>query len=440
MGKALIFTFFISILILVKSMNKFNEKLMDLLKKGTCIFTCIEEIKKRLITNGYQELKEDKEWNLDQDKYFIIRNDASLIAFNLNQNYDKFKIICTHGDTPSFTIKPTPEYYENGYLKLNIAPYGGILNYGFMDRPMSIAGRIITKNKNVYEKHIIDLEESVAIIPSIAIHQNDSANSNLDLNTEIDLMPIISQDKSETLENLIQKKTKIKDKLFEYDLFLYNKEEPVIINDEFLASPRIDNLSCTYAGLEAFLKEEGNDINVLVVFNSEEIGSNTLEGADSNFLIDTLKKICAYLNIDLTTTLNNSMVISADNTHARHPNHDELSDHTNTPSLNSGIMIMKEINSSTNSISSTIFKHICESEKLKYSYYTSRNDYATGSTLAGASLKHLSINSLDIGLVMLAMHSSFEVIGIKDTYLLYKALKKFYELEYNIKDNEINFL
>ena len=131
--------------------------------------------------------------------------------------------------------------------------------------------------------------------------------------------------------------------------------------------------------------------------------------------------------------------MNADNTHARHPNHDELSDHTNTPPLNSGIMIMKETNSSTNSISASIFKHICESEEIKYSYYTSRNDYATGSTLAGASLKHLSINSLDIGLVMLAMHSSFEVIGLDDTYLLYKALKKFYEIEYNMNNNEINF-
>ena len=179
---------------------------------------------------------------------------------------------------------------------------------------------------------------------------------------------------------------------------------------------------------------------IFVVFNSEEIGSNTLEGADSNFLIDTLKKISANLNLDLPITLNNSIVISADNTHARHPNHDELSDHTNTPPLNSGIMIMKETNSSTNSISSTIMRHICESENIKHSYYTSRNDYATGSTLAGASLKHLSINSLDIGLVMLAMHSSFEVISLKDSYFLYQALKKFYEINYTLNNNEINFL
>lgn len=421
-------------------MNNFNQGLIDLLKNGTCIFTCIKYLKNILQEHGYQELKENEIWKLKQDKYFIIRNDASLIAFNLPKQKNKFKIICTHGDTPAFSIKPSPEYYENGYLKLNIAPYGGILNYGFMDRPMSIAGRIITRNKKNYKKEIIDLKEPVAIIPSIAIHQNDSANSNLDLNTEVDLMPMISLKEKDSLKDLVKKNTNITDEIFEYDLFLYNKEEPVIINNTFLASPRIDNLSCTYAGLESFLKSKTSDINLFVVFNSEEIGSNTLEGADSNFLIDTLKKLCAHLDLDLATTLNNSIIISIDNTHARHPNHDELSDHTNTPPLNSGIMIMKEINSSTNSISSTIFKHICENNKIKYSYYTSRNDYATGSTLAGASLKHVSINSLDIGLVMLAMHSSFEIIGLDDTYLLYKALKNFYEIKYNINNNEIKFL
>lgn len=421
-------------------MNNFNQGLIDLLKNGTCIFTCIKYLKNILQEHGYQELKENEIWKLKQDKYFIIRNDASLIAFNLPKQKNKFKIICTHGDTPAFSIKPSPEYYENGYLKLNIAPYGGILNYGFMDRPMSIAGRIITRNKKKYKKEIIDLKEPVAIIPSIAIHQNDSANSNLDLNTEVDLMPMISLKEKDSLKDLVKKNTNITDEIFEYDLFLYNKEEPVIINNTFLASPRIDNLSCTYAGLESFLKSKTSDINLFVVFNSEEIGSNTLEGADSNFLIDTLKKLCAHLDLDLATTLNNSIIISIDNTHARHPNHDELSDHTNTPPLNSGIMIMKEINSSTNSISSTIFKHICENNKIKYSYYTSRNDYATGSTLAGASLKHVSINSLDIGLVMLAMHSSFEIIGLDDTYLLYKALKNFYEIKYNINNNEIKFL
>ena len=421
-------------------MDQFNQDLINFLKNGTCIFTCIKTIKEILLNNNFQELTEEEIWNLEKGKYFVIRNDATIIAFSIGNKRSKFKIVSTHGDTPSFIIKPASEFYENGYLKLNIAPYGGILNYGFMDRPMSIAGRIIIKKQNTYKKKIIDLKEAVAIIPSIAIHQNDAANSNLDLNTEIDLMPIVSLNKKDTLEDLIRNYSQVKDKLFEYDLFLYNKEEPTIINNTFLASPRIDNLSCTYAGLTSFLKSKSEDINVFVVFNSEEIGSNTLEGADSNFLIDTLKKICANLELDLTTTLNQSIILNADNTHARHPNHEELSDYTNTPPLNSGIMIMKETSSSTNSVSASIFKHIVESENIQYSYYTSRNDYATGSTLAGVSLKHLSINSLDIGLVMLAMHSSYEVIGIKDTYLLYKALKRFYEIKYNIDKNNINFL
>ena len=421
-------------------MNDFNQKLIEFLKKGTCIFTCINEIKKILLNNDYIELKENEKWNLDNKKYFIIRNDASLIAFHLNKKADKFKIVCTHGDTPSFSIKPNPEYYENGYQKLNIAPYGGILNYGFMDRPMSIAGRIITQKENKYQSHIIDLKEPVAIIPSIAIHQNDTANSNLDLNTEVDLMPIISLNKKNTIENLIKNYTNIKDKLFEYDLFLYNKEEPVIINHEFLASPRIDNLSCTYAGLEAFLKSQGQDIDILVVFNSEEIGSNSIDGADSNLLVDTLKKICANINLDFINAIHNSIIVSADNTHAKHPNHNELSDHTNTPPIHSGIIISKELNSTTNCISATILKHICEKYHFPYSYYTSRNDYKTGSTLASANLKHLSIPSIDIGLAMLAMHSSYELIDLEDIKTLYQVLKSFYEIKYQYNKQKINFL
>jgi len=369
-----------------------------------------------------------------------VRNDASIIAFNIGKTINKqFSIVCTHNDTPSFTIKPNPEYYENGYLKLNIAPYGGILNYGFMDRPLGIAGRLILKKDKTFVKKIIDINKSVAIIPSIAIHQNDTANTDLDINAEIDLMPIISQDKNYSLVKLIKDNLNIKDEIFDYDLFLYNRDLATIINDEFIASPRIDNLTCTYAALKAFLNTFNDGINVLAIFNSEEIGSNTFEGADSNFLIDTLKRICGILGLELTTTLANSLIISADNTHARHPSHDELSDHTNTPILNDGILIMKEMNGTTNSVTSSVFKHICEENNLPYTYYTSRNDFATGSTQAGASLKHLSINSLDVGLPMLAMHSSLELIGIKDSYILSKALKKFYQVKYKLENNKIIF-
>lgn len=421
-------------------MNNFNNELLDFLNECTSSFTATKNIKKILLDNNYLELSETNIWNLSSNKYFVIRNDASIIAFNIPKKIKKqFNIICTHNDSPAFTIKPNPNYQEYGYTKLNVAPYGGLLNYGFMDRPLSISGRIITKKDHILTKEIIDLKEPVAIIPSIAIHQNDKANSNLDLNTEIDLMPIISLNKNYTLEKLLKQKLNLKDPIFDYDLFLYNTEKSLIINNEFIASPRIDNLTCTYAALKSFLNNFNKSINVLAIFNSEEIGSNTFEGADSNFLIDTLKKICGLLNIDLTTTLSNSLIISADNTHARHPNHNELSDYTNTPLLNSGILITKEINGTTSSVTSSIFKYICEKENLPYSYYTSRNDFATGSTQAGASLKHLSINSLDVGLPMLAMHSSFELIGLKDTYNLYQSFFHFYQVDYNLKNNKIIF-
>ncbi|MCX4254944.1 MAG: M18 family aminopeptidase [Bacilli bacterium] len=421
-------------------MEEFNEELLDFMNKGVCSFVATKIIQEILLKEGYQELKEDKEWNLKNSKYFVIRNDASIIAFNISSNIKKqFNIICTHNDTPSLFIKPNPDYYEYGYSKLNVAPYGGILNYGFMDRPLGMAGRIILEKNKTFRKEIINIEETVAIVPSIAIHQNDKANSNLDLNTEIDLMPIVSLDKNFNLEEFLKSKFNIKDRIFDYDLFLYNNQKPNIINKEFIVSPRIDNLTCTYAALKAFLNNFNDSINVLAIFNSEEIGSNTYEGADSNFLIDTLKKLSGLLEIDLTTTLANSLIISADNTHARHPNHDELSDHTNTPILNDGILITKEINGTTNSVTAAVFKHICEEAKLPCLYYTSRNDFATGSTQAGASLKHLSINSLDVGLPMLAMHSGYEIIGYKDTYYLYQAFKSFYGVNYNLKDNKIIF-
>jgi aspartyl aminopeptidase len=420
-------------------MDTFNQDLLDFLNKGTCTFTNALVVKDILDNNGYQNLSELDNWNLIDGKYYVIRNDASIIAFNIDKKIkNQFSIICTHNDTPGFSVKPNPEYYENGYLKLNIAPYGGILNYGFMDRPLGIAGRIILKKDKDFIKKIIDTKRGVTIIPSIAIHQNDKANSNLDINTEIDLMPIISLNKNYSLKKLLKDTLNIKDEIFDFDLFLYNTEEALMFND-FIAAPRIDNLTCTFAALKAFINNFNDSINVLAIFNSEEIGSNTFEGADSNFLIDILKRIAASLKMDIAPTLANSLIISADNTHARHPNHDELSDHTNTPILNDGILIMKEMNGTTNSVTSSLFKYICEVENIPCTYYTSRNDFATGSTQAGASLRHLSINSLDVGLPMLAMHSSIEVIGNKDTYFLYKAFQKFYQIHYKLKNNKISF-
>lgn len=421
----------------------FNEELFDFINTSTCSFTCIEEIKRILMESGYVELYENNKWNLKKGKYFVIRNDASIIAFNIGIEYrDGFNIICTHGDTPGFNLKPKNEIYEYNYIKLNVVPYGGILNYGWMDRPLSISGRVIYKEQDKYKKKIINLKKPLCVIPSEAIHQNSSANTNLDLNAQIDLIPIIGLSKKENvIKNILKDELNIDiNNICDYDLFLHTNDKPMYIgiNNEMILSPRLDNLTCTFAALKSFIKKNNKEnINVMCVFNSEEIGSLTKEGADSSFLMDTLKRICADINLDISISLHNSLIISADNSHAVHPNHPNKSDVNNQGFLNKGILIVREKDTTTDGISSTIFKEICKRADVPFQDYTSRNDMSTGSTLSSLSIRHVSTDCIDVGLAQLAMHSANEVVGTDDTFYLYKAFKNFYDVSINYDINGI---
>ena len=204
-----------------------------------------------------------------------------------------------------------------------------------------------------------------------------------------------------------------------------------------MVSPRIDNLTSVYSNLYSFINSKSSNIKIFCSFNNEEIGSLTIEGADSNFLIDIIKRICAKLDIDIASSLANSFIISSDNTHAIHPNHDEYADDTGAVYLDSGVAIIKESESTTNSISSSIIKTICNKNKIKYQDSTAKNDITGGSTLSGISLRHVSVMSIDVGIPQLAMHSSVEVCSINDVYELYKMMKAFYETKISKKENEI---
>jgi len=422
--------------------DSFNECLFDFINKSTCSFTCVDTIKKILLDNGYKELYENEKWELTSSKYFVIRNDASIIAFTVGKDYrDSFNIVCAHSDTPGFYLKPKSEIYEHNYLKINVMPYGGILNYGWMDRPLSIAGRVIYKDGNVFKKKIIDIDDSICVIPSEAIHQNDSANVNLDLNTQIDLIPVISLNKEENIiGKVLSKYYEFNGEICDYDLYLYNNDKPRYIgfNNEMILSPRIDDLSCTYASLEGFIRSNNDDnINIMCIFNSEEIGSLTKEGADSSFLMDILKRICASLDIEISICLRNSFVISADNSHAVHPNHPNKSDVSNQGFLNKGVLIVREMGTSTDGVTSSIFKNICEMVDVPYQDFSSRNDMSSGGTLSGLSVRHVSVDTIDIGLAQLAMHSSIETVGADDTFYLYKVLNKFYDTSIKRECNDI---
>lgn len=412
--------------------QQYNKNLFSFIEKATCAFTGIQEIKRMLLEKEYKELEEKADWNLEHGKkYFITRNDSSLIAFTTGTN-DSFNITCTHIDTPAFLIKPKNVIYEKNYLKVNVMPYGGLLNYGWLDEGLSIAGRVIYKKKNTFYKEIIDYQKPLLCIPSVAIHQNANANTNLNLNDQVDMIPILSLKKKENpIKDLIKKELNLKEeKICDYDLFIYASSKPTYfgLNNEMILSPRIDDLTCTFGALKSFIDaKKNNNVNIFCTFNSEEIGSLTKEGADSSFLMDTLKRICADLKLEISKIISNSTILSADNTHATHPNHPNNSDINNEALLNKGIVISRDNTSTTDSVSSSLFKEICNKAKVPYQEYVTKNDLTSGSTLSGINLRHVSIDSIDLGLGELAMHGAKEIIGSKDSYYLYKAFKKFYE-------------
>lgn len=420
-------------------MDIFKEELEEFIEKSTSCYTCIEEIKKVLNSNGYQELYEGEEWNLDSNKYYVIRNDASVIAFELpKERSNSFHIITSHCDTPSLILKPSGAYIKENYLKYNVMIYGGLLNYGWLDHPLSLSGRVIVKEEGKLISKIVDLKKPMLIVPSVAIHQKSDSNTNLDLDKQRDLQPILglSKDKNAWLKIL---SNEIAGEIVDYDLFAYNIEKPLYmgLNNELLVSPRIDNITSVFASLKSFINEYSDNIKVLCSFNNEEIGSLTEEGADSNFLIDTLKRICANKDIDITTSLANSFIMSSDNTHAVHPNHTEYADDTGMVFMGEGFAIVREGESSTNGLSSSIIKTICDENNIKYQDSTSKNDISGGSTLSGISLRHVSILSIDVGVGELAMHSSVEVCSIKDIYELYKMMIVFYKTKIIKEKNKI---
>ena len=408
--------------------DEFKKKIVSFIKKSTCSFTCVKNIKNILEESGFKELVESQKWNLNGNKFYVIRNDASIIAFEIpSKESNIFSIITTHSDVPSLLLKPNGAYIKEKYLKYNVMPYGGILNYGFLDRPFSLAGRIVVKKNNELKIKIVDFKRPIVVVPSVAIHLNSEANTSLDLDAQKDLQLLVALTKDKEYWSKLLKK-EVKEEIIDYELFTYSLEKPVFLNNDLFVSPRIDNQTSVYAGLYSFLESESSSIKVFCAFNNEEIGSLTNEGADSNFLIDTLKKIAAALHFDIALSLSNSFIISSDNTHAIHPNHIEYADDTGSVCLGDGVAIIKESESTTNAISSSIIKTICQKFKIKYQDVTAKNGIVGGSTLSGISLRHVSVLSVDVGISELAMHSSTEICSINDVYELYKMMLNFYNI------------
>lgn len=420
-----------------------EKRFIEFLNKSHTTYQAITEAKKILLDNNFIELDLINPWNLKKGQnYFIIKNDASIIAFKLGKtlNNPSIQVVASHNDSPMLKIKPNGVIYQNGYTKLNTEIYGGAIYSTFMDRPLGIAGRVIIKENETIISKNITLDTTV-IIPNLAIHLNREINTNHTINAQTDMSAILSLGET-TINDLIEKELGNVEVL-DYDLFLYNKEEARIVgyNNEFISGPRLDNLECYYTSLEALIEGDNSEnINVWAGFNNEEVGSGSNNGAGSTFLIDVINKVLTDLKLDdnRLEIFNRSMTISADNAHAIHPNHPEKSDPTNNVKLNNGIVIKYNsgLSYTSDAVSAGIFKSICNEENVPYQVYTNRSDLRGGGTLGSILLHTFSVTSVDIGLAQLAMHSAYETAGTKDLEMMKKVLKSFYSRHLNYQNTQ----
>ncbi|MDE6661019.1 MAG: M18 family aminopeptidase [Anaeroplasmataceae bacterium] len=429
------------------------KEFLEFIKDTPTAFHASFKFKDKLKKEGFIELKENEAWKLSLGgKYFIGRNMSSLLVFVLPKDMPKgFHITAAHLDSPTFKLKPNFTLEKGKYIKLNTEVYGGPIYSTWMDRPLGIAGRVLVLEDNTIKARLVNINEPVVCIPNLPIHYNRNVNKGVELNPQIDMLPLYAEanGKIGSLYQKIADALKIKEEaILSSDLYLTCLDRGCLVgaNKEFMMAPQIDNLECSYGLIEALLEAEPKDsVNVCALFDNEEIGSSTLQGADSTFLADTLKRISLALNKteeEHFMALGNSFFISADNAQGFHPNYPSKYDESNPCFMNEGIVIKNAANGAytTSALSSALFQAICKKAGVPTQFTTNRSDVRGGSTLGAISLTHVSIPSVDIGLAQLAMHSCYETAGTKDLEYLIQAIKEFYSSKVEeIKEDKITF-
>lgn len=419
--------------------KQISNELLNFIKNSPSCYHAIDNMKHILDKNGFCEVVEGKNWTIKEGgKYYVIRNNSSLIAFKIpNKDFKGFNIVSSYSDSPTFKIKENHEIeVDKKMVKLNVEKYGGMIFSTWFDRPLSIAGKIVVREGNKFVSKLVNIDRDLVIIPNLAIHFNRNINDGYKYNAQNDMLPLFGDinAKGRLMSLVAQNAGVCEEDILGSDLFLYNRMSGSIwgADEEFISSPKLDDLQCAFSSLKGFLAGENKDtVQVCVVFDNEEVGSLTKQGAESTFLADTLKRINNTMGRDeqdFYKATANSFMISADNAHAVHPNYAQKSDPTNRPYMNEGIVIKFNANQkyTTDSVSAAIFKSLCEEVDVPYQVFTNRSDMAGGSTLGNISNSQVSLNSVDIGLAQLAMHSSYETGGIKDTYYLVKVIENFY--------------
>lgn len=395
---------------------------------------------------GYQKLNEHEDWTLVRGgKYYMIRGGTTVIAFRVPVAEPKgFMMSASHTDRPTFKVKGDGVLMGK-YARLNTERYGGMLIAPWLDRPLSVAGRVMVETEKGVERRLINIDRDLMMIPNVAIHMNRQANDGYKWNPAVDTIPLLGNGDTNPGQfwGLIEKEAG--GKLMGYDLYLYVRQKATVwgINEEYFASPAIDDLECVWGCTQGFLNsQDAQAVPVLCCFDDEEVGSNSPQGAASTLLESTLRRICNALELNPYRMMAQSFMVSADNAHALHPNHPEYADPANAPMPGGGIVL--KFNASqrytTDGVSASVFRTICKRAEVPVQTYCNRADIRGGSTLGHISLTHVSVPTADIGLAQFAMHSCYESAAVKDVEYLEKAMEEYYSSCISVTDEGCDIL
>ena len=428
-------------------MVTYTEKLISFLNASPVNFLAVRNVCKQLRDNGFMQLRAEDTWTQLPEKFFVTKNDSAVFAFHIGRqalSEAGFRIIAAHSDSPTFRIKPKAEMTgEGGLVRLNTESYGGSILNTWFDRPLSLAGRVILRSEDALhpEWRLIHTERPLLVIPNLAIDFTRQVNDGVKLNKQKDMLPILGyvNDKLEAdglLMRIIAEELQIeKDEIIDFDLYLYDTTPACLVglNNEFVSAGRLDDLSMVHAGLEAITAdgEKPEVTKVLAIFDNEETGSGTKQGAGSNFFMSLLQRIVLAQGgsmDDYFRSVEKAFMISADNAHGFHPNYAEKYDPTNHSLLGGGPVI--KINAaqkySTDAMSAAVFQQICEKAGVPCQRFVNRSDVAGGSTLGNILTSSIAISGVDMGNPVLAMHSVRELASAADHEYCIKAFIEFY--------------
>ena len=430
--------------------KSFAREVIEFIDESPSTYHVVKNCSDILDENGFERIMPREKWEIKKGgKYFLKKSSSTIIAFTVGEDFDVkngFKIFGAHTDSPCFRIKPSPEIVIENVVRLNTEVYGGPILSTWFDRPLSIAGRVIVKGENSFFPRTvkIKIDEPLLTIPNLAIHQNREVNNGVKIDKQYDVLPVISLinknfEREGYLERVILEKTGIKkEDIIDFDLYLYATEKGCLLgaNEEFMSSPKIDNLASVYTGLIGLLEAEENQdrINIFVAFDNEEIGSATKQGADSNYLLNTLERISLALGLsrgDFLQMLESSYILSADAAHAAHPAHLGKTDPTNRGKINEGISIKISAKQkyTSDGYSIAVIKQLIEGTEIQIQPFVNESNELGGSTIGPISSTHLDIDGVDLGVPMLAMHSVRELCGIFDVFYLKELAKEFFSKE-----------